>query len=158
VFPPKPSFTQAALTTRAFCNSGLSLFFNRIGSALFGEQLPKSPSLLLFSLLNLPLISHCFYVEATTIGFANYPVTAVSPRRAIVKPVTEPSEVKVAVYSGEAYRASARSSMFLLTSVSLEPPESHPVDRLLPQSRLQQMKKLLQLAAAAYPDKAKSQP
>jgi hypothetical protein len=36
--------------------------------------------------------------------------------------------------------------MFLLTSVSVEPPESHPVDRLLPQSRLQQMKKLLQLA------------
>jgi hypothetical protein len=91
-------------------------------------------------------------VEATTIGFANYPVTAVSRRRAIVKPVPEPSEVKVAVYSGEAYRASARSSMFLLTSVSLEPPESHPVDRLLPQSRLQQMKKLLQLA-----DKAKNQ-
>ena len=124
---------------------------------LFGEQLPKSSSLLFFSLLNLPRISHCFYVEATTIGFAHYPVTAVSRRRAIVNPVTEPAEVKVTVYSGEAYRAAARSSMFLLTSVSVEPPESHPVDRLLPQSRLQQMKKLLQLAAVAYPAKTKSQ-
>ncbi len=129
----------------------------RIGTALFGEQVPKSSSLHLFSLLNLPLISHCFYVEATTIGFANFPVSAVSSRRATVKPVTEPAEVKVAVYSGEAYRASPRSSMFLLASVSVEPPESHPVDRLLPQSRLQQMKKLLQLAAVAYPDKTKSQ-
>ena len=154
MFPAKRSFTQAALTTRAFCNSGLNLFFKLGESArrFFGEQPPKSPSLLVFSLLNLPLISHCFYVEATTIGFANYPVTAVSRRRAIVKPVTEPAEVKVTVYSGEAFRASARSSMFLLTSVSVEPPESHPVDRLLPQSRLQQMKKLLQLA-----NKAKSQ-
>jgi hypothetical protein len=155
VFPAKRSCTPAALTTRAFCNSGSSLFFNRTGSALFGEQLPKSSSLLLFSLLNLPLISHCFYVEATTIGFTNYPITAVTRSRAIVKPVAEPSEVKATVYSGEEYRASARSSMFRLTSVSVEPPESHPVDRLLPQSRLQQMKKLLQLAAVAYPNKAK---
>jgi len=107
--------------------------------------------------LNVAIISHCFYVEATTIGFANYPVP-VSRRRTVAKPIAGPSEVKVTVYSGEVQRASARSSgMFLLTSVSMEPPESHPVDRLLPQSRLQQMKKLLQLAAVAYPDKAKSQ-
>jgi hypothetical protein len=46
--------------------------------------------------------------------------------------------------------------MFVLTRVSIEPPESHPVDRLLPQSRLQQMKKLLERAAVAYPDRTKS--
>lgn len=43
----------------------------------------------------------------------------------------------------------------LMLTASIEPPESHPVDRLLPQSRLQQMKKLLERAAVAYPDKTK---
>jgi hypothetical protein len=90
-------------------------------------------------------ISHCFYVELTTIGFANYPFSPVA-RRTVAKPVTEPAEVKVTVYNnGEGQWGSAHSSRMLrLTSVSVEPLESHPVDHLLPQSRLQQMKKLLQ--------------
>jgi hypothetical protein len=84
-------------------------------------------------------------VEVDTIGFANYPLTTVPSRRAIVKPLAGPSDVKAPVYSGEGHRIAALDTeMFLLTNVSLQPPQPHPVDRLLPQSRLQRMKRLLQ--------------
>jgi hypothetical protein len=119
---------------------------------IFWRTTDESSSLISFSVLNPAAISHCFYVEITTIGFGNYPFAAVSRRRGTLKPVTGSSEVEVAVYSEERPRTSALSGMLLLTSVIVEPLESHPVDRLLPQSRLQQMKKLLQASPVAPAD------
>ena len=97
-------------------------------------------------------------MEITTIGFANNHFPTVSRRRASApQPDVVPSEVKVNVSSTgstERQRAFSLGRMLVLT-VSIEPPESHPVDRLLPQSRLQQMKKLLERAAVAYPNRTK---
>jgi hypothetical protein len=69
-------------------------------------------------------------VDVTTIAFRAQPDTTISSLRAIVRTVIRP-ETKVA--------ASLR-----MASVQIPPLESHPVDRLLPQSRLQGMKKLLE--------------
>jgi len=104
-------------------------------------------------MLNVALISHCFYVEATTIGFANYSFSSMTRSPAAAKAEADTP----AVYSGEAQRASDFSGMHRLANVSLEPPNSHPVDRLLPLSRLQQMKKLLQVPVVAHPQKTKGQ-
>jgi hypothetical protein len=120
--------------------------------AFFSEQAPNSSSLTLFSMLNVALISHCFYVEATTIGFANYSFSSMTRSPAAAKA----GAGTPTVYSGEAQRVSALSGMHRLVNVSAEPLESHPVDRLLPLSRLQQMKKLLQVPVVAYPEKTKS--
>jgi len=102
-------------------------------------------------MLNVARISHCFYVEATTIGFVNYSFSAMTRSRGAAKAEAGTPTV----YSGETARASAACGVLRQANVSAEPLESHPVDRLLPLSRLQQMKKLLQVPVVAYPEKTK---
>jgi hypothetical protein len=77
---------------------------------------------------------HCLYVEAT-IAFQAHPLTSISSRRATVRTVARPSELKVTMQNSATLRT---------LRLQMPPFESHPVDRLLPQSRLQQMKKLLE--------------
>jgi hypothetical protein len=107
--------------------------------------LPKFAKPDTFSLLHPAFISHCFYVEVKTIEYADYAFASVPSGSAAVNPVTGPSELKAAVFSAERKRTSVLNrGMLLLKNVSMQPPQSHPVDRLLPQSRLQRMKRLLQ--------------
>jgi hypothetical protein len=62
-----------------------------------------------------------------------------------VRTVIRPTETKVATFAEESARTPVqKSGSPRMISVQMPPLESHPVDRLLPQSRLQGMKKLLE--------------
>jgi len=84
---------------------------------------------------------HCLFVEATTIAFQAYALTSLSGRRAIARTVARPPEMPP-----ETWATRQNSGKLRLTCLQVPPFESHPVDRLLPQSRLQQMKRLLERA------------